>query len=110
MFRNNYFPEHNLLLVHIIVFLFLWMAVQFHVFTSSFYPPNKGRWLPLAYGILLVFTIPNILGYIPREVIVEGDKLYPQYGIVAYLMAAALLVLLARNLYVFIPRLKTQDN
>ena len=53
IFRNNYFPQYDKLMVQIIVLLFAWMAVQFHVFTSSFFPANKSRWLPVAFGLLV---------------------------------------------------------
>ena len=41
IFRCNIFPQHSYLLLQIIVFLFVLMAVQFHCFSSSFFPKNK---------------------------------------------------------------------
>ncbi len=110
IFRSNFFPQYSKLMVQIIIFLFAAAAVQFHCFSSSFFPEGKGRWLPFAYGSLFLIAIPIFLGYIPKDVGIIGDKVYPDYGYGIALVALPLLVLLARNVWVLVPRLKSQEN
>ena len=109
-FRSNLFPEYNLLLFKAIVILFMWMVVQFHCFSSSFFTPGQGRWLPFAYASLAAIIVLVGLGYIPEGVNVSGDKLYPVYGTGVIFMAISPLTLAARNLYVFWRRLRILDN
>ncbi len=108
--RGNFEPRDSLILGKLIIFLFALTAVQFHCFTSSFFPPQKGRWLPFAYASLLVVIALVLMGYIPRGVEASGDRLYPEYGPWVIVMAILLLIIVARNLYVFITVLKTEDN
>jgi len=86
------------------------MVVQFHSFTSSFFPADKGRWLPFAYGTLLFNIVLAMLGYIPEGIQYADNIPYPDYGIGVFFLAIPMLILLARNLWIFIPGLKSQDN
>jgi diguanylate cyclase (GGDEF)-like protein len=108
--RSNFFQEHALLLGKIIIIMFMWMAVQFHLFTSSFFSPGQGRWLPFAYGSLAVVIIIVMLGYIPKDMLVVDQKIYPVYDQWVLIIAVSLLTLLGRNVYVFVKRLKALDN
>jgi len=108
--RSSFFIEHNLLLGKLILIMFTWMAVQFHCFTSSFFSQGQGRWLPFAYGSLGAVVVVAVLGYLPEDMVVTGDKLYPVYGKWILVVAVPLLTLLFRNLYVFWRRLKVLDN
>ena len=108
--RSNFFPQYSLLLIKILLIILVWTAVQFHCFTSSFFPADKGRWLPFAYGSLGVDIILVALGYLPREFITIGDSVHPQYGISIVVVVIPLLALLARNMYILVPRLRNQDN
>ena len=109
--RSQFFPaDYNYLLFQILMVAFAWMAVQFHSFISSFFPPERGRWLPFAYGSLAVIAALAGLGYLPQSVVAEGDKLIPDYGWALFVVLAALLVLLLRNIQVLLPRLKNQEN
>ena len=58
----------------------------------------------------MLITIPIALGYIPDGLTVVDDKIYPKYGIPIIAVALPLFVLLGRNLYVFVPRLKDREN
>lgn len=107
LLRSDFLDQHNLLLGKVIVFMFTWLAVQFHVFTSSFFSPGEGRWLPLAYTSLAVVFAAAALGYIPRSIVADGGKLYPVYGPAILLVMVPLLALLARNVYVFTRKLRT---
>jgi len=108
--RSNFFPQHNFFLLQLILITLTWMAVQFHCFTSSFFAPGEGRWLPFAYGSLLAIITLVLLGYIPEGVTASGDKLYLDYGKGVIFMAIPLLVLVTRNVYVFRRRLRVLDN
>jgi len=109
-FRSNLFPEYNFLLLKVIVVLFSLMAVQLHFFTSSFFSPGQGRWLPFAYVSLAFIIVMVMLGYAPEGVMVDGNKLYPDYGNGIFIIAIPLFILLFRNLYVFRRRLKVLDS
>jgi diguanylate cyclase (GGDEF)-like protein len=108
--RSNFFPYSADVFFKLVVIFFSLMAVQFHRFISSYYPPGKRRWLPFAYGSLVVIIIVTLLGYLPKGIIIEGDSFYPDYGIAILLVAIPLLVLAIRNLYIFLPGLKQKDN
>ena len=108
--RSNFFQEDALLLGKIIIIMFTWMAVQFHLFTSSFFSPGQGRWLPFAYGSLAVIIAVVMLGYIPKDMVVSDSRIYPVYDQWVLIIAISLLTLLGRNIYVFVRRLRTLDN
>lgn len=87
------------------------MAVQFHLFTSSFFAPGQGRWLPFAYGSLVVMIILACFGLILEGVEIIDGKLYSNYGTTFFIIVSIpLLTIAARNLYVFWKRLKVLDN
>ena len=108
--RSDFFRQHSLILGKLIVVMYTWMAVQFHCFTSSFFSPGQGRWLPFAYISLAMIIVLAALGYIPEDIVVSGSKLYPVYGIGIVFIAIPLLTLVARNMYVFWKRLRVLDN
>jgi len=108
--RSNHFPQYNDLLLKGIVIIFPVMAVQFHLFTSSFFAPGQRRWLPFAYASLAMIIALVALGYVPEGVIADGDKLYLDYGNGIVFVAIPLITLAGRNLYVFHKRLKNLDN
>lgn len=110
LFRSNFFPEYNFLLFQGIIIAFSVMAVQFHCFTSSFFAPGQGRWLPFAYVSLAGIFAMVLLGYLPESVGVSGDRLFPQYGRGVIFLAAPLLILTGRNFHVFVKRLKIINN
>jgi diguanylate cyclase (GGDEF)-like protein len=110
IFRSNFFPQNTTLLGEIVILMLAWMAVQLHCFTSSFYPPGKGRWLAFAYASLAVMIAAVLLGFVSGGVEVVGDKLYPKYNIGIIAIAIPLVTLVVRNSYVLFKRLKTLDN
>ena len=108
--RSNFFPQLNFFLLQLILITFAWMVVQFHCFTSSFFAPGEGRWLPFAYSSLLASITLVLLGYMPEGITASGDKLYLDYGTGIIFLAIPLLTLAARNVYVFQKRLRVLDN
>ena len=110
IFRSNIVPQYSYILVQIIIFMFAWMAIQFHCFTSFFFPADRGRWLPFAFGSLVLVAIPIVLGKLPNIVVFIDNRFYIEYGLYILFLAIPLLILLARNLFIFIPRLKNQEN
>ncbi|MFC2051959.1 diguanylate cyclase [Chloroflexota bacterium] len=110
LLRSYFFQQHNLILGKLILIMFTWMAVQLHCFTSSFFSPSQGRWLPFAYASLAVVIALAALGYIPEDVVVSGKKLYPVYGKWVVFIAIPLLALFFRNVYVFRKRLRVLGN
>lgn len=108
--RGNFNPQYSLILRKIIIVFFTLTAVQFHLFTSSFFPAQKGRWLPFAYASLAITLALVFMGYIPQSVEASGDQIRYQYGPWVIGIAVLLLVIVARNLYVFINMLKKENN
>ena len=109
-FRSNLFPQQRVFLGELVLIMFAWMVVQFHCFTSSFFTPGQGRWLPFAYASLAVIIALVMLGYVSGGVEVSGDKLYPRYEIGTIFLALPLITLAARNFYVFVKRLRILNN
>jgi diguanylate cyclase (GGDEF)-like protein/putative nucleotidyltransferase with HDIG domain len=110
VFRGNFLPEYDNILIGIVIFLFSWTAIQFHVFISSFFPTDKSRWLPLACGSLVVTFILLITGYLPENLTYNGEYYYPQYGWLMMGLAIPLAALLLRNVYVLKGRLINQED
>lgn len=109
--RSNYFPEHKFLLLHLILFTFSWMAVQFHLFITSFYPPGQKKWIPYAYSVLAFVAILLITHVVPEGVITNPDKsLYLDYGKWIVLVIIPLVVLAIRNFFVLSKTLKITEN
>ena len=108
--RSDFLPQMRPIWLRLILLAFTLTAVQFHCFTSSFFPPGRGRWLPFAYGSLVVVAILLFVGFSNENIVAQGEKLYPQYGNTTIIMVIPLLILLGRNIYVLSPLLKRQEN
>jgi len=108
--RSDFFPQYTLLLGKLIIIMFTWAAVQFHCFTSSFFSPRQGRWLPFAYASLAAIITLVVLGYMPEDIVISGSKHYPVYGNWIVFLAIPLLTLVGRNIFVFWKRLRVLDN
>jgi diguanylate cyclase (GGDEF)-like protein len=110
LFRGIFFPDQTLLMFKITLVSYAVMAVQFHCFTSSFFPPGQRRLLPFAYGSLMIFIVLVILGYVTKTVVSIGEELHPSYEYGIYFLFASLIVLVFRNYYVFWKNLKNSSN
>ncbi len=108
--RGNFFPQHNLLLFKATVIIFSIMSVQFHFFLSSFYAAGQRRWLPFAGGSLVMIIILVVLGYVAKDITPVGDGMHHEYGLGVIFVFLPLIILAARNFYVFWKRLKDLDN
>jgi len=73
LYRSNLFPGSAQFLFRIAFVVFSIMVVQFHCFTSSFFPQGQGRWLPFAYITLLAISVYVMLGYVTGDVYIEAD-------------------------------------
>jgi diguanylate cyclase (GGDEF)-like protein len=108
--RSDYFPQHKYLFFQLIVITFSLMAVQFHHFTSSFFGSGYKRWLPFAYGSLLVISVLVILGYIPESVEGANNITMLHYGKGIIVVLVPIVVLVARNYYVFLKMMRRLNN
>jgi diguanylate cyclase (GGDEF)-like protein/putative nucleotidyltransferase with HDIG domain len=109
LFRSNAFPEHQGLVFQFVICFFAVMAIQFHCFLSSFYVSGQKRWLPFAYTSLAIILTLLFLGYTTDVGTVAG-KVHGTYKIGVISLFIPLLILSARNYYIFFKRLKTSDN
>jgi len=110
LFRANFLPQHNFLLLQIILVFFTLTSIQLFWFSSTFLTQRLGFWLPFAYSSLVIVFVLIVLGYIPEGVISVGRELHPQYGSAIVFLAVPLLTLLARNLYLGFKRLRGLDD
>jgi diguanylate cyclase (GGDEF)-like protein len=102
--------SYKLPLLKIVVCAFTLAAVQFHCFISSFYPQNRGRWLPLAYASLAIAIFLAAVDYLPKDVIITGSKVYPVYGNYVFLIGLPLAILTVRNVYFLWQRHQASDD
>jgi diguanylate cyclase (GGDEF)-like protein/putative nucleotidyltransferase with HDIG domain len=109
-YRGNFFPEHNNILFRLVVISFSVMVVQFHHFTTSFYPPRKNKWLIFAYLTLIPTITLTALGYVTSDVATSGNLVSGKYLIGVIFVAIPIVTLAARNFYVFGKMLKNQTN
>jgi diguanylate cyclase (GGDEF)-like protein len=110
LFRSYFLMPYKLLLGKIIACTFTLAAVQLHCFISSFYPPNKGRWLPLAYASLAIIIFLTAMDYVPKSVIIADGKLYTVYGNGVFLMGLPLAIVTVRSLYFLWQQFRTSDD
>ncbi|MDD5338958.1 MAG: diguanylate cyclase [Dehalococcoidales bacterium] len=108
--RADFYPESRFFFFQCIIVSFILMAVQLHVFTSSYFPKGTGRWLPFAYGSLAAVIVSVILGWLPENVVGVDGNTAVNYGKGIIIVTVPLLVIVARNLFVFIKMLKKLEN
>ena len=109
-FRGNFFPQYEHLLFKVILIIYSVMGVQLHSFLSSFYAQGQRRWLPFAYISLSVSIAAIILGYVTVGVVIDGDKIHGSYRIGVLVLLLPLMILAARNFYIFWKTLRILDN
>ncbi len=107
LFRSSFLPAWNALLLKGMLLAFFLTAVQLHCFTSSFFGPGQGRWLPFAYVSLVLMAVLTLLGWVPGDT--SHGVRYTVYGWEMLVLASPLVVLLARNVWVFGHHIKTAD-
>jgi diguanylate cyclase (GGDEF)-like protein/putative nucleotidyltransferase with HDIG domain len=110
VFRSNYFPNLNLVLLQIIMVSFPLMAVQLHVFSSTFFGPGRGRWLVFAYSSIVIIIALVFHGDVIKNINVVDNKIFTQYGFGLIYIAFLLITLVIRNLYIFGKNLRTINN
>src|ERR1019366_5008855 len=57
----------------------LWSLVDY-ISLSDFFPPDKARWQPLAYGALALDLILIVSGYFPQGIEIENGLMHPVFG------------------------------
>ncbi len=110
LFRGNFLMSDKVLLGKIIACTFTLAAVQLHCFISSFYPPDKGRWLPVAYSSVVIIIFLTAMDYVPQDVILTDGKIYTVYGNGVFLMGLPLAVVTARSVYILWQQFRTSDD
>ncbi len=110
LYRSILFPEYSSFLLKLAFVIFSLMVVQFHCFTSSFYPPGYKRWLPFAYISLVAISVFVSLGYVTGEVSISGSYISSHYKIGVIFVSLPLFILAGRNLYVIGKMIKNTTN
>ncbi len=106
LYRSNLFPDLNTFLFKLAVVLFMVMAVQFHLFLTSFYPQGVKRWLVFTYACLPPLAVFIMLGYVTGEVTVQDGYVLSYYKPGIWLVTSVMLVIGVKNFYVFGKMLK----
>ncbi len=109
-FRSNLFPQYNIILLKIIMVVLPLMAVQLHVFSSTFFISGQGRWLPLVYVSLAIIVVLVLTGQVVDNIVTVDGKIYPHYNPGIAFIAFSLMALVVRNMYVFWKKLKILNN
>jgi diguanylate cyclase (GGDEF)-like protein len=110
LYRSNILQDWNSFLFKLSVIFFSLEVVQFHVFTSSFYPQGTRRWLTFAYLSLLLISVFVLLGYVTGEVTVAEGYVRSYYRIGIVFVSLPLAILAFRNLFVFRRMLRDAEN
>jgi diguanylate cyclase (GGDEF)-like protein/putative nucleotidyltransferase with HDIG domain len=108
--RSQLFPAYGPTWFKLTAILFSLVAVQFHCFTSSFYPSGQRRWLPFAYTSLIIIVVTVLLGYVTTNIYVDGNYVRSTYSVGVVIVALPLFVFAGRNYYVFTRMLKHSSN
>jgi len=95
--RSDFFLQSKLFLSQIVMFLGLWMIVQYHYFLRSFFETRLFK-LPLVYGALAIFIVLAWLGYIPRGIEFTAGGIDIDYGIWLIPVAAGLFIVIAHDI------------
>ncbi|MBN2462720.1 MAG: diguanylate cyclase [Dehalococcoidia bacterium] len=110
LLRGDFFMQDKFLLAKVVACTFTLAAAQFHCFVSSYYPPNKSRWLPLAYTSLAIVLFLVAIDYMPEDIIFVDGKLYPEYGNGVFLMGLPLVILTVRSVHILWQQFRTSDD
>jgi diguanylate cyclase (GGDEF)-like protein/putative nucleotidyltransferase with HDIG domain len=109
-FRSNIFPQYAVLMGKIVVSIFVWTATQFYFFISSFFPPNKGRWLVAAFILMIAQITLLMLGVGTEGVKLGTEEIYPQYNYLIFVITLPMMFYAGRAAIVFIQRMKNLNN
>jgi len=77
--RSDFFLQSKLLLSQIVMFIGIWMMVQYHYFLRSFYE-TRGIRVPVVYGVLAGFVVLAVLGHIPEGIEFTTSGIHVEYG------------------------------
>jgi len=95
--RSGLFLQSVPLLSRIVMFIGLWMMVQYHYFLRSFYETRRLR-VPLVYAVLAAFVVLAMLGYIPQDIHVTASGIDVEYGNWLIPIFAILLIVIGQDI------------
>jgi diguanylate cyclase (GGDEF)-like protein len=95
--RSGFFLQSALLLSRIVMFIGLWMMVQYHYLLRSFYESRPVR-VPLVYGVLAGFVLLAGLGYVPEAIDSTTAGIHVEYGNWLLPIFAVLLIVIAQDI------------
>jgi diguanylate cyclase (GGDEF)-like protein len=107
--RSDFFMEHKLLLVRIVLCLAIWVIIQFRYLGQSFYKSEVAK-TPFAYIILVASITLAALGYMPRDITVTNGGINVDYGIWMSLLVGSVLIIGSKDIYHLIRKLKVSAN
>jgi diguanylate cyclase (GGDEF)-like protein/putative nucleotidyltransferase with HDIG domain len=95
--RSDFFPQTKLLLSQIVMFIGLWMMIQYHYFVRSFYEARRFR-IPLVYSVLVIFVLLAALGLIPEGIQFADGVIDVDYGNWLIPVAAVLAIVIGQDI------------
>jgi len=107
--RGDWFMQHELFLVKMVLCAGMWMVIQYRYLLQSFYKSQVAK-KPFAYIILAVTCTLAALGYIPRGFTVTGGGINIDYGNWLFLIAGILMIITSKDIYHLIRKLKVSAD
>jgi diguanylate cyclase (GGDEF)-like protein len=109
LFRSNFFIEHKLILAKIVLWLAVWMGIQF-IFVLRYFSKAHFFRLYFAYILLVALVVLEVLGYVPEVAGVDANGLHIQYGIWFLSLAIVLFIIVSSDLYSLLRRFTNTKN
>jgi len=103
VFRSDFFPAYQVLLVKILFCLAIWTVTQFH-YILNYYGTGKIQKMPFVYLPLAATIALSIIGYIPQHVEVTEDVISVRYGIWVLPIVLSLLILIVYDMYLLLQK------
>jgi diguanylate cyclase (GGDEF)-like protein/putative nucleotidyltransferase with HDIG domain len=95
--RSDFFLQSKLLLSQMVIFVGLWMMVQYHYFVRSFYETRRFG-VPLVYGVLAMYILLAALGIIPAGIEFTDGVIDVDYGNWLIPISAVLAVVVGKDI------------
>jgi diguanylate cyclase (GGDEF)-like protein len=108
-FRSDFLVDYKPLLVKAVLWVGLWMGIQF-IFIIRYFSKARHLRLPFVYLLLVVLTVLEVFGFVPESIETGVNGLHVQYGIWYISLAFVLLVIVSGDLYFLGRRLINTKN
>jgi diguanylate cyclase (GGDEF)-like protein/putative nucleotidyltransferase with HDIG domain len=109
LFRSDFFLEYKLILLKTGLWLAIWMGIQF-LYIIQYFSKTQFFKLSFTYILLAILIVLEILGYVPRDLVVSVEGISVYYGFWYIGLALLLFLLISGDLYYLFRRLIISKN